>query len=162
MSLLCSCAKGIGGKSTHVLYISRRTDTYVEILIQLLYSSKSNKVQVVKCTQSIKVKSFPLKKCFSEGRNVIYNAKAIELRLNELIVESHSQNVKMRHFGSVKRPKLSQKDKNIQTEVTSLFGKCNEEKVQIFAFKCGEKYRNKVFVLHYFPSLAKSLYLICL
>ncbi len=39
----------------------------------------------------------------------------------------------------VKRPELSQKDKSIQTEMISLFGKCNEEKVQIFAFKCREE-----------------------
>ncbi len=51
---------------------------------------------------------------------------------NELIVESH--------FVLVKRPELSQKDKNFQTKATSLFGKWNEEKVQIFVFKCrGEK-----------------------
>ncbi len=52
---------------------------------------------------------------------------------NELIVES--QNVKQRHFGLLKRPEHSQTDKNIQTKVTSLFGKWNEEKVQIFVFK---------------------------
>ncbi len=39
----------------------------------------------------------------------------------------------------VKRPELSQKDKSIQTKVMSLFGKWNEEKVQIFVFKCGEE-----------------------
>ncbi len=33
----------------------------VEVLTQHLYSSQSNRVQAVKCTQSIKVKSFPLK-----------------------------------------------------------------------------------------------------
>ncbi len=39
----------------------------------------------------------------------------------------------------VKRPELSQRDKNIQAKVTSLFGKWNEEKVQIFVFKCREE-----------------------
>ncbi len=62
---------------------------------------------------------------------------------NELIVASHSQNVKQRHVVLVKRPELSHKDKNIQTEVTSLFGKCDEEKVQIFVFECSEeKYKD--------------------
>ncbi len=39
----------------------------------------------------------------------------------------------------MKRPELSQKDKSIQTKVTSLFGKWNEEKVQIFVLKCREE-----------------------
>ncbi len=39
----------------------------------------------------------------------------------------------------VKRPELSHKDRSIQTKVTSLFGKWNEEKVQIFVFKCREE-----------------------
>ncbi len=59
---------------------------------------------------------------------------------NELIVES--QDVRWRHFGSVKRPE--QKGKSIQTEVTRLFGKCNKEEVQIFVFKCREE-KSKVF-----------------
>lgn len=43
-------------------YMSRRTDTQkVEALIQLLSSGMSKKVQNLKCTQSIKVKSIPLK-----------------------------------------------------------------------------------------------------
>ncbi len=54
-------------------------------------------------------------------------------------VESHSQKVKQRHFVLVKRPELSQKDKDIQTKVTNLFGKRNEEKVQIFVFKHTEE-----------------------
>ncbi len=54
---------------------------------------------------------------------------------NELVVESHSQNAKQRRFVLVKRPELSHKDKSIQTEVTSLFGRRNEEKDQIFVFK---------------------------
>ncbi len=54
-------------------------------------------------------------------------------------VESLSQNVKLQHFGLAKRPELSQKDKNIQTEVMSLSGKCDKEKVQIFVFKCREE-----------------------
>ncbi len=58
---------------------------------------------------------------------------------NELIVESHSQNVTYQHFGSVKRPEHSQKSKSIKTKLTSLFGKRNKEKVQIFAFKCREE-----------------------
>ncbi len=58
--------KGGGGKSTHILYLSGSTDTCakktlvkVEVLTQLLYSNKSDKVQVLKCVQSIKVKSAP-------------------------------------------------------------------------------------------------------
>ena len=35
--------------------------TLVKVLFQLLYSSNSEKVQALKCTQSIKVKSRPLK-----------------------------------------------------------------------------------------------------
>ncbi len=57
-----------GGKSTHIFFLSRSTDTCVqkrlvkvELPTQRLHSSQINKVQVVKCTQSIKVKSFPLK-----------------------------------------------------------------------------------------------------
>ncbi len=75
----------------------------------------------------------------------------------------------------VKRPELSRKDKSIQTKVTSLFGKCNEEKVQILVFKCREEkskavrkintqvqyrylrillmYSNKVLALRYLPPL---------
>ncbi len=49
--------------------ISRSTDTCVrkrlkvkvDVVTQLRFSSKSNKVQVLKCTQSIKVKNIPLK-----------------------------------------------------------------------------------------------------
>ncbi len=33
----------------------------VKVLTQILYPSKSDKVHVLKCTQSIKGKSFPLK-----------------------------------------------------------------------------------------------------
>ena len=44
-----------GGKSTHILYSSRRTETCV--LIQILYLSKSENIQALKCTQSIKIKS---------------------------------------------------------------------------------------------------------
>ncbi len=80
----------------------------------------------------------------------------------------------------VKRPELSQTDKNIKTKVKSLFGKWNEEKVQTFVFKCREKkskvvrkihtqekyrylknllkYSNKVFVLCYFPPLYLIIY----
>ncbi len=49
--------------STHILYLPRSTDTRVkkrlvkvQVLIECLYSNQSNKVQVVKCTQSIEVK----------------------------------------------------------------------------------------------------------
>ncbi len=45
----------------------------------------------------------------------------------------------MATFLVVKHPELGQKDKSIQTKVTSLFGKCNKEKVQIFVFKCREE-----------------------
>lgn len=42
--------------------MSRRTDTQkVEAMLQLLSSGMSKKVQNLKCTQSIKVKSIPLK-----------------------------------------------------------------------------------------------------
>ncbi len=73
---------------------------------------------------------------------------------NELIVESHPQNDKQSHFVLVKRPELSRKDKNIQTKVTSLFGKCDEEKVQVFVFKCREEKR-KI----YLSIVTKYLYL---
>lgn len=50
-------------KSPHVLSSSRRTDTCVnislvklEILIQLIYSWKRNKLQALKCSHSVKVK----------------------------------------------------------------------------------------------------------
>ncbi len=33
----------------------------------------------------------------------------------------------------------SQEDKRIKTKETSLFGRCNEEKVQIFVFRCVEE-----------------------
>lgn len=52
------------GKSTDFLYLSRSTDTRVKKntpikveVKQLFYSSKSKKVQVLKCTHSKKVKS---------------------------------------------------------------------------------------------------------
>lgn len=38
-----------GGKSPHVQYLSRSTDTCVKKLLQLLYSSKSKKVIALKC-----------------------------------------------------------------------------------------------------------------
>ena len=56
-----------GGKSPHVLYSSRSVDTYakkrlkVELLIKPFIANKSNKVQAIKCSQSIAVESFPLK-----------------------------------------------------------------------------------------------------
>lgn len=57
-----------GGRDTHILYSSRSTDTCVkkglvkvEVLIQLLYSSKSTKVQSLKYTKRFKVNSTPLK-----------------------------------------------------------------------------------------------------
>ncbi len=83
----------------------------------------------------------------------------------------------------VKHPELSQRDKNIQAKVTSLFGKWNEEKVQIFVLKCREekskavrnintqvkfrylknllKYRIKVLVLCYFPPAVKGFHSVC-
>lgn len=48
-----------GGKSTD--YSSRRADILIKVLIQLLCSSKSNEVQALNCTQSIKVNSISLK-----------------------------------------------------------------------------------------------------
>ena len=57
-----------GGRDTHILYSSRSTDTCVkkglvkvEVLILLLYSSKSTKVQSLKYTKRFKVNSTPLK-----------------------------------------------------------------------------------------------------
>lgn len=52
---------GRGGKSTHILYSGRCTDTCVNKDLNIFYSGKSKKIQALKCTQSIKVKSFPLK-----------------------------------------------------------------------------------------------------
>ena len=57
-----------GGKSPHVLHssrtdncVKRETLVKVEVLIHILYLSKSQKVQALKCTQSIKVKNGPLR-----------------------------------------------------------------------------------------------------
>ncbi len=53
-----------GGKSAQIkvqILVLKKRLVKVRVLTQLLHSSQSNKVQVVKCTQSIKVKSFPLK-----------------------------------------------------------------------------------------------------
>ncbi len=108
----------------------------------------------MKCTQSLKLKSFPRSNIMQR----LLKAESVQPE-NKLIAESHSQNVTQRHFVLVKGPELSQKDKNIQTKVTSLFGKWNDEKVQIFVkhryLKNLLKYRNKVFVFYYFPLLIK-------
>ena len=58
---------GQGGKSPHSLHSRRNTETCVKnkvkVLIQLFYSSKSEKVQALKSTQSINSFPNPLLKC---------------------------------------------------------------------------------------------------
>ncbi len=78
----------------HIHYVSRNTDACgkktlakAEVLTQLIYSSQSKKVQALKCTHSIKVKSFPLKDIsvaisvpsYMNLTSDYYNAKTIKL-----------------------------------------------------------------------------------
>ncbi len=58
-----------GGKRTHFLCLGKAADTLqhlikAEILTQLPYSSKTNQVQVLKCSQSVEVKNIPSKDVF--------------------------------------------------------------------------------------------------